>query len=192
MIQLQFLDLLPTAPELSGIGAENCRKILVIYLKTKEFPNMKISPFFMACAFLSSFHTASWAEPDVPTLSKTKASPNAKVSILEPANGAVLTSPFTVKFGVEGMTLAPAGTPKPMSGHHHLLVNVSTLPDLALPIPANAQHIHFGKAQTGTTLNLAPGKHTLQLLLGDYLHRPHDKPVLSDKISVTVVEKVKK
>ena len=77
----------------------------------------------------------------------------------------------------------------PESGHHHLLVDIDTLPDLSLPIPADAQHIHFGKAQKETTLELAPGKHTLQLLLGDHFHRPHDKPVLSEKITITVKEK---
>lgn len=119
----------------------------------------------------------------------SKAPANAKVQILEPKSGAILTSPITIKFGIENMTIVPAGIEHPSSGHHHLLVDVETLPNMSLPIPADTKHIHFGKGQTETSLELAPGKHTLQLLLGDHLHRPHEKPVLSDKITITVKAK---
>ena len=114
------------------------------------------------------------------------AAENAKAFIIEPKDGAVVTSPVTVKFGLKNMTVIPAGVEHTNSGHHHLLVDVDKLPDMHQPIPADANHIHFGKGQTETSLELAPGKHTLQLLLGDHLHRPHDKPVLSKKITVTV------
>lgn len=115
-----------------------------------------------------------------------KADPKARLFFIEPADGAVVTSPVTVKFALENMIVIPAGIPHPNSGHHHLLINVDELPDLTKPIPADTRHLHFGKGQKEATLELAPGTHTLQLLLGDHLHRPHDKPVLSEKITITV------
>lgn len=118
----------------------------------------------------------------------TKASTMAEVFIIEPTDGATVSSPVTVKFGVKGMTLMPAGISHPESGHHHLLIDLENLPDLSKPIPADTRHIHFGKAQTEAQIDLAPGKHTLQLLLGDHLHRPHDKPVYSKKITITVTD----
>lgn len=109
----------------------------------------------------------------------------AKVSILEPANGAEVTSPVKVKFGIEGMEVAPAGTEKPNSGHHHVLVDTK-LADYASPVPADDNHVHFGKGQTEASLTLKPGKHTLQLLLADHNHIPHSPPVQSEVISITV------
>ena len=111
---------------------------------------------------------------------------NAAVFIIEPSDGAVVSSPVTIKFGVSNMVIAPAGKNIENSGHHHLLLNLDTLPDLSLPLPATDRIIHFGKGQTQTTVNLEPGINSLQLLLGNYLHIPHDKPVLSKKITVTV------
>ena len=96
-----------------------------------------------------------------------------------------MTSPVHIEFGIEGMTVVPAGDQTPDSGHHHLLVD-TPLPDLSMPIPKDAQHIHFGDGSTSTDLELAPGKHTLQLLLGDYRHVPHDPPVMSEQITITV------
>ena len=90
-----------------------------------------------------------------------------------------------VVFGLEGMTVAPAGDPTPNSGHHHLLVDVAA-PDLGLPIPKDAQHLHFGQAQTEAEITLAPGQHTLQLLLGDSNHVPHNPPLISAPITITV------
>lgn len=106
--------------------------------------------------------------------------------IITPANGATVKSPVTVKFGLKGMGVAPAGIEFANTGHHHLLIDLDKLPDLKQPIPADKQHVHFGAGQTETTLELAPGKHTLQLLLGDHLHRPHATPVVSEKITITV------
>ena len=80
------------------------------------------------------------------------------------------------------MEIVPAGKDKPMSGHHHLLINVNKLPSMRTPIPADNNHLHFGKGQTETILELPPGRHTLQLLLGDYMHVPHEKPLISEKI----------
>lgn len=110
----------------------------------------------------------------------------AAVYFITPQDGATVSGPVTVKFGLKGMGVAPAGIERANTGHHHLLVDVDELPPTGQPVPADAQHIHFGGGQTETTLELAPGKHTLQLLLGDHLHRPHQPPVLSEKITITV------
>jgi hypothetical protein len=72
------------------------------------------------------------------------------------------------------------------TGHHHLLVNLDQLPALDQPIPADDRHIHFGGGQTQTSLELPPGEHTLQLLVGDHLHVPHEPPITSEKITITV------
>ncbi len=109
----------------------------------------------------------------------------AEAYIISPADGATVTSPVTVKFGLKGMGVAPAGIAFDGAGHHHLLVDAD-LPPLDKPIPADANHVHFGKGQTETTLELKPGKHTLQLLLGDQLHMPHDPAVVSKKITIVV------
>jgi hypothetical protein len=109
----------------------------------------------------------------------------ARVYIASPADGATVSSPVTVVFGIENFGLAPAGTPDADTGHHHLLVDTD-LPALDQPIPADANHLHFGKAQTETSLELEPGVHTLQLLLGDGNHVPHDTALISETITVTV------
>ncbi len=111
---------------------------------------------------------------------------NASVSILQPNDGAILSSPVLVKFGVSNMQIAPAGTNTENSGHHHLLIDMEELPDLSHPLPANDQLLHFGKGQTEAQIELNPGTHTLQLLLGNYLHIPHNAPVISDKITITI------
>ena len=84
------------------------------------------------------------------------------------------------------MGVAPAGIDFPNTGHHHLLVDLENLPNLSKPIPADKNHIHFGKGQTQTVLQLSKGKRTLQLLMGNYLHIPHKEPVISDKITIFV------
>ncbi|CRL49978.1 MULTISPECIES: DUF4399 domain-containing protein [Pseudomonas] len=116
----------------------------------------------------------------------TPAPAGASVSIVEPGSGAVVGTKFKVKFEVKGIALAPAGDATANTGHHHLLVDAkSTIPAGSL-IPADANHIHFGKAQTETELELTPGKHTLQLELGDKNHMAFDPPIVSEKITVTV------
>ena len=115
-----------------------------------------------------------------------KASPaGAMVYIVAPADGAVVTSPVRVVFGLKGAGVAPAGVDLPNTGHHHLLVDTS-LSSFDQPIPADAQHMHFGLGQTETQLELPPGQHTLQLVLGDATHTPHDPPVMSAVITITV------
>lgn len=111
----------------------------------------------------------------------------AKVSFIQPADGQVFNSgEVKVVFGIEGMLVAPAGTDTPNSGHHHLLINVEKMPDMTMPLPASDNVRHFGKGQTETVLMLEPGTHRLQLLLGNYAHIPHNPPVLSEVIEITV------
>ena len=117
---------------------------------------------------------------------RTPSPQGAEVDIISPADGATVASPLRVRFGLKGMGIAPAGIAFENSGHHHLLIDVDPPKDLAQPVPTDANHVHFGKGQTETELQLAPGKHTLQLLLGDHLHVPHSPPVLSKKITITV------
>jgi hypothetical protein len=115
----------------------------------------------------------------------TPAPEGVELYFITPSDGAVIEGPVRVVFGLRGMGIAPAGVAVPHTGHHHLLVNTG-LADPASPIPADDRHIHFGAGQTETVLDLAPGTHTLQLVLGDHLHRPHDPPVMSEPITITV------
>lgn len=125
--------------------------------------------------------------PEV-ALPPRKPSPEgARVWFVSPGDGAALTSPFVVEFGLEGMSLLPAGEIGEHTGHHHLLVN-TPLPRMDLPIITDDAHMHFGLAQTSVELSLAPGTYTLQLLLGDDLHIPHEPPVMSEVITVEVAE----
>jgi hypothetical protein len=118
-------------------------------------------------------------------LSRSPAPPGAAVFFITPADGETVSSPVTIKFGISGIAVAPAGDMTPDTGHHHLLVDVE-LADPGLPVPSDAQHLHFGKGQTETQLELQPGAHRLQLVLGDGNHVPHDPPVVSAPISITV------
>lgn len=120
---------------------------------------------------------ANGAGSDAPT--------GASVYIVSPKHGEVVTSPLKVVFGLSGIGVAPAGVDKQHTGHHHLIIDAA-LPDLALPIPSDKNHVHFGGGQTETEIDLLPGKHTLQLLLGDWKHLPHSPPVKSERITITV------
>lgn len=117
---------------------------------------------------------------------RTPAPEGAAVSIIQPANGATVASPVTVQFGLEGMGVAPAGVEWEKTGHHHLLIDVDEVAAYDEPIPADDNHRHFGGGQTQVTVELEPGEHTLQLLLGDWQHVPHDPPILSERITITV------
>lgn len=121
----------------------------------------------------------------VAQVKRTPSPAGAEVYFIAPKDGDSLSSPVTVKFGLKGMGIAPAGIAFDGSGHHHLIIDAD-LPALGAPVPTDAQHLHFGKGQTETTVELKPGKHTLQLLLGDYLHTPHEPAVASKKIIITV------
>ncbi|MGI9329348.1 MAG: DUF4399 domain-containing protein [Gammaproteobacteria bacterium] len=116
---------------------------------------------------------------------RSPAPPGAAVFFITPMNGATVSSPVTIKFGVSGANIMAAGNMAPNSGHHHLLVDTE-LADPSMPVPKDAQHLHYGKGQTETTLELAPGTHSLQMVLGDGNHVPHDPPIMSGVISITV------
>jgi hypothetical protein len=123
---------------------------------------------------------------DSPSLPVTKAPAGAEVYIISPQDGATVPTSFTVRFGLKGMGVAPAGVTHENTGHHHLLVDVKELPAAGQPIPKDEQHLHFGGGQTETTLKLSPGTHTLQLELGDANHIPFDPPIVSKPITVHV------
>ena len=118
-------------------------------------------------------------------LPRSPSAEGAELYFISPADGDTVKGPVTVRFGLRGMGVAPAGTMAEHTGHHHLVID-APLPASGLPIPNDAQHLHFGKGQTETTLTLPPGKHTLQLLLGDHSHIPHDPVVASRVITITV------
>jgi Domain of unknown function (DUF4399) len=111
----------------------------------------------------------------------------AEVYFIAPHDGAKVHSPFTVSFGLKGMGIAPAGIKFDNTGHHHLLVDTDLSEvNLDAPMPATDKILHFGKGQTETSLTLAPGKHTLEIVFADYLHQSFDPPLHSKKITVTV------
>jgi hypothetical protein len=120
-----------------------------------------------------------------PALARTPAPAGAELYFISPADGEVVTGPVTVRFGLRNMGVAPAGIDVADTGHHHLLIDAE-LPPLDLPVPNDDRHRHFGKGQTETTLELAPGTHTLQLLLGDFAHVPHEPPIASKRITIKV------
>jgi hypothetical protein len=111
---------------------------------------------------------------------------NAEVYFIQPTDGQTVKQNVRIVFGLKNMGVAPAGTDRANTGHHHLLIDTDTLPDLTRPLPASDKIKHFGGGQTETEIALSPGKHTLQLILGNYVHVPHNKPVMSKKITITV------
>jgi hypothetical protein len=118
-------------------------------------------------------------------VAQTPASGDAKLYFISPQNGETIQGPVTIRFGLTGMGVAPAGVEKEKTGHHHLLVDTG-LPKMDEPIPTDDKHRHFGGGQTEATITLPPGQHTLQLLLGDWTHIPHKPAVMSEKITITV------
>jgi Domain of unknown function (DUF4399) len=119
---------------------------------------------------------------------QTPAPAGAAVYIIKPAPGARVKSPVSVVFGLKGMGIAPAGVKFDNTGHHHLLVDTAVPSDLTQPLPVSDGIRHFGKGQTETTLDLPPGKHTLQLLFADFTHTPFSPNVASSKITITVTK----
>jgi hypothetical protein len=134
-------------------------------------------------------HAAAEAAPGPTEAAKPRRMPapkNAYVYLGWPNDGEVIRSTrFRVWFGTRNFGVSPAGFDKPNTGHHHLLIDVP-LPPLDEPIPHDRNHLHFGAGQTETVVELLPGRHTLQLLMGDGNHVPHDPPVLSRRILITV------
>ena len=125
-------------------------------------------------------------EAKAPALPRTTAPEGVELYFISPKDGEVVGQELTVRFGLRGMGVSPAGTMKEGTGHHHLLIDTDGLPPLGMPIPADAHHVHFGGGQTETTIKLTPGKHTLQLDLADAMHMQFDPPIVSTKITVTV------
>lgn len=128
---------------------------------------------------------AAATEAPAPKLPRTAAPAGARAFIVEPKDGATVSSPVTVTFGAENIEVIAAGNDAPGSGHHHLLIN-APLPDFGLPIPKSDQYVHFGGGQTETSLELEPGRYELRLLFGDHMHIPHDPPVYSEVVTITV------
>ena len=128
---------------------------------------------------------AEVTEAAAPALPRTPSPENARVFFISPADGDTVSNPVRIEFGIEGMSVVPAGDDTEHSGHHHLVIDAE-LPDPNLPVPANDNYIHFGDGSTATERTLEPGEHTLQLILGDHLHIPHDPPVVSEAITITV------
>ena len=136
---------------------------------------------------IAAVPTAS-AQTAAVSVARTPSPPGAEVYIISPKNGAKVHSPLTVVFGLKGMGIAPAGVKFDNTGHHHLLVDSDPPADMSSPLPATDKILHFGKGQTEAPVTLAPGEHTLRLLLADQNHVPHDPPVISKKIAVTVTQ----
>ena len=133
----------------------------------------------IAAALFTLSASIAWAGGETPS------NPDAKVYFVNLSDGDTVQSPVTVVFGLNGMGVAPSGVEKENTGHHHLLIDTE-LSNFKAPIPNDEKHRHFGGGQTETTIDLAPGKHSLQLVLGNFVHVPHDPPVMSKKITITV------
>ena len=125
---------------------------------------------------------------DANVMPNSKAAEGAAVYVIHPLDGQVLDAKkaIEVSFGLRGMGVAPAGVVVEKTGHHHLLIDQQELPDLTMPLPASPQVIHFGGGQTQTEIRLARGSHTLQLVLGNQYHIPHNPPLISKKITIIV------
>jgi hypothetical protein len=142
---------------------------------------MNVSTFLRVAAA-----TALLATLGTPAAAREPSPAGVEVYIVSPKDGAKVKGPVTVVFGLKGMGIAPAGIKLENTGHHHLLIDGDAPADLSQPLPATEKIVHFGKGQTETTITLPPGKHTLQLVLGDSLHVPHEPAVISKKVSITV------
>ena len=111
---------------------------------------------------------------------------NAEVYFISPKDGDTVSTKFIIQFGLKNMGVAPAGIVVKNTGHHHLLIDVQRLPSLEEPLPNNSNIRHFGAGQTEAVLEIPRGEHTLQLLLGNHAHVPHEPPIISEKITITV------
>ena len=124
----------------------------------------------------------------IPVGAQTPAPPDAVAYIITPREGQRVRSPITVRFGLRNMGVTRAGDTTPNMGHHHLLVDVTDPVEPNEPLPTDRKHLHFGAGQTETQLDLPPGKHTLQLVLGDAEHKPFNPVVASNRVTITVVQ----
>jgi hypothetical protein len=142
----------------------------------------------LSLAIALTLSAASLATTTHVMAGETPAPDNAKAYFINLKDGDKVSSPVLIRFGLSGMGVAPSGTEVPNTGHHHLLIDAPALTGDALneAIPVDAEHVHFGKGQTEASVNLTPGSHTLQMVLGDWSHIPHNKPVMSERITITV------
>ncbi|MES0812959.1 DUF4399 domain-containing protein [Roseibium sp. SCPC15] len=141
---------------------------------------MRFGKFTTGALALAGLATAAIA-------GETPAPEGAELYFINIKDGDTVSSPVTIQFGLKGMGVAPSGTETENTGHHHLIINEAIEgEELNEPIPADEQHVHFGGGQTETTIELPPGTHELQLVLGDWTHIPHNPPVMSDRITITV------
>ena len=152
---------------------------------------MKIRHLILSLPLLMLGATAGSTDEATDKLSATgthssPSSEGASVAFKTLQDGDFVPPTFTAKFLVSGMSIAPAGSMIDNTGHHHLLIDVTEMPDMNLPLPVSDHIRHFGKGQTEAELTLREGEHTLQLLFADYSHTPHEPPVMSDKITITV------
>jgi hypothetical protein len=144
-------------------------------LKTKNYL-FNILSFLLSVFFLMPLSAVE----------KSSSPDKAMLYIISPQDGDTVSSPVKVIFGLNGMGVAPAGIKMKNTGHHHLLIDLAQLPDINLPIPSDDHHRHFGKGQTEAFVELDKGEHTLQLILGDHMHVPHEPPIISKKIRIKV------
>ncbi len=145
---------------------------------------------FLAFAVVSLFPLetlAQTAPAPTPSTPQRAPSPDARLYIIYPWDGAQIRGEFWVRFGLRNMGVTQAGSSAPNAGHHHLLVDVTDEIDPEEPLPTDNKHLHFGAGQTEARLELPPGKHTLQLVLGDPDHRPFKPMLISKKVTITVL-----
>ena len=142
-------------------------------------------PSFLKTLAFMSLSVSVTATADIESLS-SEVDANAQVWIASPMDMQEVSSPVTIVFGSQDVSISPAGIEQQNSGHHHLMVDLNELPAMNQPLPGSSQLIHFGKGQTETSLTLEPGLHSLQLLLGNHMHVPHVRPVMSERITILV------
>lgn len=147
----------------------------MFFVKEKKIQHSNFL-FFIILFSLSGMVQSSDPQQDI----------SPKLYIISPVDGSTQENPVKIIFGLSGMGVAPAGVEMANTGHHHLLIDLDILPDKNLPIPSDEKHRHFGAGQTETLINLTPGTHTLQLMLGDHYHMQHEKTVISRKITINV------
>jgi hypothetical protein len=146
----------------------------------------QLLPFFLFFGALSAVAGETKEAESADDSLRSPSTEGATVSFAMPQDGDLVPLTFEVRFLVSGMGIAPAGSQIANTGHHHLLIDLAELPDMNQPLPATEQIRHFGKGQTETRLTLPEGEHSLQLLFADYQHAPHDPPVISKIITITV------
>jgi len=157
-------------------------------MKNKILPALILLTTLAACGDSTTSEPAAVANAPEPTPTmpaRTASAVEATVFFVSPADGETVSNPVSIVFGIEGMSVAPAGQDVPDSGHHHLLIDTG-VPDQGLPIPKDENHIHFGDGSTATEIPLESGEHTLQMVLGDHLHLPYEPPRMSDVITINV------